>query len=291
MYQITSKILLSMFIILLSFSCVRSSTYETLQKQHQEQLQRGDSLTLALNESQQEAQQLRNDKATLEARLNNLNREKTLLLQDRSQLQGSIEQMQMAMSEQAKRQAEIEGQINQFKHMLERLKPLMDTGKLKVKIAEGRMVVVLATDILFAKGSAELSEAGKLAIEEVSAILGTFNNRNFQVEGHTDNDQIKTAKYPSNWELAASRAINVVKTMVNSGMPPSQVSAASFGEFRPIAVNDSKENMALNRRIEIVILPDLSLLPGFDELNRMNVFNLLQIKSQQPSFIASLLNQ
>lgn len=291
MYTSTTKITLTLLIISMTLSCVRSSTYEALQKQHQEQLQRGDSLSLALNESQQEAQQLRNDKASLEAKVNHLSREKTLLLQDRSQLQGSIEQMQMALAEQAKRQAEIEGQVNQFKHMLERLKPLMDTGKLKVKIVEGRMVVVLATDILFAKGSAELSDQGKLAIEEVAAILGTFNNRNFQVEGHTDNDQIKTAKYPSNWELAAARAINVVKTMVNSGMPPSQVSAASFGEFRPVAVNDSKENMSLNRRIEIVILPDLSLLPGFDELNRMNVFLYLQKNANQPSFLASILGQ
>jgi chemotaxis protein MotB len=257
--------------LLLTQGCVRSSTYEALQKQYQDQLKWGDSLTLALHESQQEAQDLRNKKSALETQISNLNKEKTLLLQDRSQLQGSIENMQKALDEQAKRQAEVEGQMAQFRHMLERLKPLIDTGKLKVKIAEGRMVVVLATDILFGKGSAELSDQGRLAIEEVSQILATFNNRSFQVEGHTDNDPISNQRYPSNWELAAGRAINVVKTMINAGMPPSQVSAASYGEFRPVAINESKENMALNRRIEIVILPDLSLLPGFDELNRMNV--------------------
>ena len=68
--------------------------------------------------------------------------------------------MQTALKEQARRQAEVEARIASFKALLDRFRPLIDTGKLKVQIVDGRMVLVLATNILFDKGSAELSEAG-----------------------------------------------------------------------------------------------------------------------------------
>jgi chemotaxis protein MotB len=80
---------------------------------------------------------------------------------------------------------------------------------------------------------------------------------------------IKTAQYPSNWELAAARALTVVKTMVEAGLPADRISAASFGEFKPFKPNDTAEGKAANRRIEIVVVPDLSSLPGFDELKKV----------------------
>ena len=72
----------------------------------------------------------------------------------------------------------------------------------------------------------------------------------------------------SNWELAAARALTVVKTMVEAGLPAERISAASYGEHKPARANDSQEGKAANRRIEIVVVPDLSSLPGFDELKR-----------------------
>ena len=132
------------------------------------------------------------------------------------------------------------------------------------------MVVVLATDILFASGSASLSKDGKAAIGEVGQVLASIPKRSFQVEGHTDNVPIASAQYPSNWELAAARAITVLKSMVESGLPGERISAASFGDTRPVASNDSKETKAQNRRIEIIIVPDLSQLPGFEELKALD---------------------
>jgi chemotaxis protein MotB len=104
----------------------------------------------------------------------------------------------------------------------------------------------------------------------VSEVLASIPERKFQVEGHTDDVPIKTAQYPSNWELAAARSMMVVKEMVTAGMPPERISAASFGEFKPALANDTPEGRAANRRIEIVLVPDLSSLPGFDELSRVS---------------------
>ncbi len=194
--------------------------------------------------------------------------DKSSMLKDKSRLQASIEEMKAALADLSKRKAEADARIAEFKNLLGRFKALIDAGKLQVKIVDGRMVVALASDVLFASGSAKLSKDGEASIAEVAKLLAGIPERKFQVEGHTDNVPMKTAQYPSNWELAAARALTVVKTMVEAGLPAERISAAAYGEHKPARPNDSQEGKAANRRIEIVVVPDLSSLPGFDELKR-----------------------
>jgi len=192
------------------------------------------------------------------------------VVKDRSRLKASAEEMQQALSELSKRKAQAEARVAQYRSLLARFKTLIDAGKLRVTITDGRMVLALPTDVLFGSGSAKLSNDGKAAIIEVAKVLETLTDRRFQVEGHTDNVPIKTSHYPSNWDLAAGRALGVVKAMTEEGgMDGALVSAASYGEFRPVASNETKEGRAANRRIEIVLVPDLSTLPGFDELKKI----------------------
>jgi len=198
-----------------------------------------------------------------------LETEKSAMVKDTSRLQSSIEEMRLALADLAKRKAEAEARINEFKSLIGRFKSLIDAGKLKVKMVDGRMVVALASDVLFASGSASLSKDGKAALAEVARLLAEIPDRKFQVEGHTDNVPISTAQYPSNWELAMARALSVVKTMSDAGMPADRISAASYGDSKPAQANDTVEGKAANRRIEIVVVPDLSSLPGFEELNRV----------------------
>jgi chemotaxis protein MotB len=132
------------------------------------------------------------------------------------------------------------------------------------------MVVALDSDLLFKSGSAALTPDGKKSVQEVATLLTSIPEKRFQVEGHTDNVGISSARYANNWELAAARAISVVQTMTDAGMPDTRVSAASFGEAKPAQPNDTKEGRAANRRVEIVVVPDLSKLPGFDALNNID---------------------
>ena len=201
--------------------------------------------------------------------VNALNDEKANLMADQDALQSSVSEMQKALVELSQRKAEADSRINEFRGLMARFKTLIDAGKLRVKIVGGRMVVELATDILFDSGSAQLSPNGKAAIGEVALVLSSIPDRRFQVEGHTDNVPIKTAQYPSNWELASARSIAVTKALIEAGLPLDRVSAASYADARPVSSNDTPEGRAANRRIEIVVVPDLSTLPGFEELRKI----------------------
>ncbi len=212
---------------------------------------------------------LERDYAASTAKVTTLEKKLGVASNENTQLSSSVAEMKKALEDAQKRKDETDKRLAEFKEMTEKFKSLVDAGKLSVKVVDGRMLVQLQTDVLFGSGSARLSSAGKGAIKEVGSVLAGLQNRKFQVEGHTDNVPIKSAAFPSNWELASARAITVLNTLVDAGMPKNRVSAASFGDTRPVADNATPEQRAVNRRIEIVVVPDLSSLPGFEELNRL----------------------
>lgn len=246
-------------VVLLS-SCVTQGTYDALQAEHDKTLgelkardQKVQDLEAALKSEQERSRRLGEKIGELEQAWGKTQSDKSAL--------------ESALADLKKRKEESEARVAEFRALLDKFKSLIDSGKLRVKIKDGWMVVELATDILFPSGSATLSKEGKAAITEVAELLKTMSDRKFQVQGHTDN---VPGKGRSNWELAAARALTVLNTMVAAGVPENHVSAASFGESAPAKPNDTPENRAANRRIEIVVVPDLSSLPGFDELQRVS---------------------
>jgi chemotaxis protein MotB len=254
-------------------ACVTAGTHEKLQLELAQSREEFDQAlqdcqrlvgqcNAELDQVRAEVEQQESERAQLETRL-------AQVLKDKDALDASVEDMSLAMAELNRSQQEADKRIAEFRALLKRFGDLIDAGKLKVKIIDGRMIVEMATDVLFSSGSAKLSKEGEEAVIEVTGILASIPTRKFQIEGHTDNVPIKSAKFPSNWHLAAARALSVVDTMLEAGMPAQRVSAASFGETRPSTQNETREGRQVNRRIEIVILPDLSLLPGFDELQQM----------------------
>ncbi|MGE0634616.1 MAG: OmpA family protein [Pseudobdellovibrionaceae bacterium] len=188
---------------------------------------------------------------------------------DKGLLKASLDDMKKAMDEMRARQAEQKKRLQEFEDLTKRFKKLTDAGALSVKIIDGKMVVSMGSDVLFPSGSARLSKAGLDAVKEVTTQLQAIPGKAFQIEGHTDNVPIATATFPSNWELASARALTVTKSMIEAGMPAERVSAASFGDTHPIQSNETTEGKAANRRIAIVVVPDLSTMPGYDELNKL----------------------
>lgn len=189
---------------------------------------------------------------------------------DRGQLKSSLDDMKRAMDEMKARQAEERKRLAEFQELTKRFKKLTDAGTLSVKVMDGKMVVSLGSDLLFPAGSAKLSKAGMEAVRAVAQQLTAIEGKKYQVEGHTDNVPISTNVFPSNWELASARALTVVKSMIETGMPPDRVSAASYADSQPVQSNDTTEGKSANRRVAIVIVPDLASLPGYDELQKMS---------------------
>ena len=190
---------------------------------------------------------------------------RTLLSQRGAQyesLQQRLESLQAVEQEVRERNAIYQDVIGRFRS-------LMDGGQLSVAIQRGRMVILLPQDVLFESGSARLGGEGQSVITEVASVLAEFPDRRFQVEGHTDNVPISSAPFASNWELSSARALAVVRLLESGGVAPENLSGAAYGEHQPVASNDTRDSRRLNRRIEIVMLPNLDViaetqLPGMD---------------------------
>ncbi|MCE9598062.1 MAG: OmpA family protein [Spirochaetia bacterium] len=234
-----------LLLTLLSISCVSTSTHEREMKTRDDENLR------------------------MQGEIERLETEKSQLIKDRTTLQASVQEMAKALEDARIRKTESDKRIADYRAMMARFRGLIDSGKLKIRMVDGRMVVVLSSDVLFSPGSADLSPQGRDAILEVARVFATMPDRKFQIEGHTDNAPIRTFKFPSNWQLASERAISVLDVMVQAGVTPDKVSAASYAETHPVKPNTTIEGRSANRRIEIVIVPDLSSLPGFDELNKL----------------------
>jgi chemotaxis protein MotB len=158
--------------------------------------------------------------------------------------------------------AEDDKRLAAFQAMTEKFRKMIDSGKLEVTIRHGRMIVKLPASVLFASGSADLSKDGKTALAEVASVLKQFPDRRFMVAGHTDNvPTLPTSPFKDNWQLSAARAVTVTEALVASGMNGAHLAAAGYNEYEPVRENGSEAGRQENRRIEIVLLPNLAELP------------------------------
>jgi chemotaxis protein MotB len=123
-----------------------------------------------------------------------------------------------------------------------------------VQHEERGLVVRFADQVFFDLGKADLKPEALAILNKIGPILKDIPNP-IRIEGHTDNLPIKTAQFPSNWELSVHRATSVIRYMVEElDFDPTKLSAAGYGEYRPVRPNDSAENRAMNRRVDIVIM-------------------------------------
>ncbi len=199
-------------------------------------------------------------------RLKGLNQDVGRLEEERTQLAQNLEVARVRAQELERQRQLAQARIDTFRRLLEKFRAMIESGQVQVKVERGRMVVKMPSAILFDSGKTDLKPEGQEIITQISQVLAEIPDRNFQVEGHTDDQPIKTSRFPSNWELSTARATEVVKFMIAQGMPPARISAAGCSEFQPMAANDSNEGRALNRRIDVVLLPNLNELPDLSDL-------------------------
>jgi chemotaxis protein MotB len=142
---------------------------------------------------------------------------------------------------------------------------MIGAGEIRVYRRRGRIMVALPSSVLFRSGKARLSTAGQRAVAKVGAVLAKLPDRRFLVAGHTDNVPIRTAKFEDNWDLSSSRAVIVTRFMIANGVNPTMLASAGYGEFDPLGPNNSKSARQANRRIEIILMPNIDELPGLPD--------------------------
>jgi len=131
------------------------------------------------------------------------------------------------------------------------------SGQVDVSLQERGIVISIGERVLFDSGSAEIDKDYVVIIEKIGKVLLSIPGKQIRVEGHTDTDPIKNSKFPDNQELSTARANSVLRILANNvGIDHRLLSAAGYGEWRPVAPNDTEENKAKNRRVDIVILRD-----------------------------------
>ncbi|WP_000802064.1 OmpA family protein [Leptospira interrogans] len=129
-------------------------------------------------------------------------------------------------------------------------------GQIRLKRFHDRLVINIDDKISFDSGSADLKKQILPALDKIKEILGNYPGNLIIIEGHTDNVPIRTKKFSDNWQLSGERALSVLHYFLESKiLDPRNFSLAGYGEFQPIVSNDTPENRALNRRVDIVVVP------------------------------------
>lgn len=138
----------------------------------------------------------------------------------------------------------------------QRLSQEIADKQVRLSMQEKGLVVTFVAEILFDSGKAKLKENSIDVLGKVARVLREeVPGNTIGVEGHTDDQPIKYSPWKSNWELSAQRALSVLNFLEEHGVNSQRLFATAYGEFSPVASNESEEGKSLNRRVEIVIVP------------------------------------
>jgi|GEM_PF-800161 len=141
----------------------------------------------------------------------------------------------------------------------ENMKAEIAKGDVSLTQSGGKLQVDLVDKVLFDSGEAEVSPRGQEILQRVGAVLAKIDDKQIQVSGHTDEAAISaklSEKFPTNWELSAARAVNVVRFLnEQANVPGRRLVASGYGPFHPISSNATPQGRARNRRIEILLTP------------------------------------
>lgn len=180
------------------------------------------------------------------------------LEEERARLSGELEAKIADISKQ--KEEEIARVKAAYEELTADMKEEIEQGQIKITQLADKLSVSMVEKILFPSGEAEISPRGLKVLERVGGVLKNTQGKVIRVEGHTDNVPISGAlqkTYPTNWELSAARAINVVRFLQEKvGIEPQRLQAVGMSEYKPVASNKTPAGRAQNRRIEIVLMPE-----------------------------------
>ena len=175
-------------------------------------------------------------------------------------LKSEINNLNNELSEMKKLTAQQKNELsrmeNQAADLEKQLEDEIKKGDIRLKKFHNRLVINIDDKISFDSGQADLKREILGSLKKIREILAQYPEYDIVIEGHTDNIPIKTKKFKDNWQLSTERALAVLEYLLqDKDLNPVRFSAAGYGEYRPLVPNDTKENRAINRRVDIVVIP------------------------------------
>lgn len=207
-----------------------------------------------------QAQSFSHQQSEMEEQLAGLQQTNEQLLLSIDQLQREKRQLEQELErERIAREARLAKLKNTYDQLVGALENEIERGELTITNLEGKLSVNLLSQILFDSGKTEVRAEGKKLLTSLGDVISKSPDRALSIEGHTDNVQISSRlreRFPTNWELSTSRATSIVHFLQDEvGITGDRLSATGFGEYRPVADNETVEGRAQNRRIQINLVP------------------------------------
>lgn len=241
--------------------------YNQLNSQYDQEKQAHAATRAELEDARQRAQALTDQLEDMGFDIKELQASLQAAGTEKEQLLSNVQQLKQAIEEYKKRAAVLERIKKRFELLRSKLQKLTNLG-LKVSIRNNRMVISLPGDVLFASGRDKLRDEGVQVVDAVADVIrndAQLSKRYFQVAGHTDNKPLKGGIFKDNWGLSVMRARQVLVYMVRptehkdggGGLDNKRLHAAGYGETDPVSANDSDGGRQSNRRVELVLMPDV----------------------------------
>ncbi len=246
------------------------------QEEWDQKVRENDNLRQQLRAQQQQSQKCDADYQAALGEIQDLKKKLVESGVNLDNLTQSLEQQNLALKEYEQRAKQLEAVRQRFELLRQKLQKLTQLG-LKVEVRDNRMLIQLPGDVLFASGKDSLTDEGTDILAQVAEVIRTDDdlaNREFQVAGHTDNVPMRRGPLKDNWGLSAMRARSVLTYLVTpieeegGGLNPTNWSAAGYASTDPVANNDTEEGRAKNRRVELVVVPDVKEMLNLNSLAR-----------------------
>src|ERR1700731_1904776 len=179
-------------------------------------------------------------------------------MNDKSTPDGNLQPRDPTRSEGMMRSADLPGALIRMQRQVQdAMQSLIDAKLVTVRRENMWLEIEINTDILFPSGAGGFAPTPEPVLDKLAEVLKTFPNP-IRVEGHTDDRPIRTAAFPSNWELSAARAASVVHQFTRQGIDPLRLEIVGFGEFHPRQSNDTSDGRNANRRVVVLVLEEVA---------------------------------
>ena len=248
------------------------------EEEWQAKLKENQELTNQLNAEKAAHQKSDADVATATAQIEELRGQLKKAGVDLSNVNADLAEQKSALEKLRKDKEQLEAIRKRFELLKQKLDSLTKLG-LNVTVRKNRMTIQLPGDVLFDSGRVDLKKDGKDILLKIAAVVRNDKDlisRSFQVAGHTDNKPLAGGPYRDNWGLSVMRAREVLAFLITpttektggGGLPKDHWSASGYGDTDPVAANDTPENMQKNRRVELVVVPNVEEMLDLKSLTK-----------------------